>query len=248
MLIKIFKFIVIILLYQSPLYSKNKNLNDFNSHYLSNYFSGIVAYDNKDNSEALKFFQSSKLLIKKHNSYLHKYVYSLVTEGKVSQAISEVKQNLTENNSNFFEAHLILALDSLKKKNYKKSKEHLSKSLKFINDDRLILITVETLKQYLYVFEENKMPVIKSKFGNFSLINEVFQKCYLEDKSTKNYFENLINNKNNVRTKNADFTRYIFFYINYLIENSRYQDAKEIASNLEYFNSSLLISQGKKWI
>jgi len=248
MLIKFFKFALILLFYQSPLYSKNKNLNDFNSHYLSNYFSGIVAYDNKDNSEALKFFQSSKLLIKKHNSYLHKYVYSLVTEGKVSQAISEVKQNLTENNSNFFEAHLILALDSLKKKNYKKSKEHLSKSLKFINDDRLILITVETLKQYLYVFEENKMPVIKSKFGNFSLINEVFQKCYLEDKSTKNYFENLINNKNNVRTKNADFTRYIFFYINYLIENSRYQDAKEIASNLEYFNSSLLISQGKKWI
>ena len=248
MLIKFFKFALILLFYQSPLYSKNKNLNDFNSHYLSNYFSGIVAYDNKDNSEALKFFQSSKLLIKKHNSYLHKYVYSLVTEGKVSQAISEVKQNLTENNSNFFEAHLILALDSLKKKNYKKSKEHLSKSLKFINDDRLILITVETLKQYLYVFEENKIPTKKGEFGNFSFVNEVFQKCYLEDKSTKNYFENLINNKNNVRTKNADFTRYIFFYINYLIENSRYQDAKEIASNLEYFNSSLLISQGKKWI
>ena len=248
MLIKFFKFIVIILLYQSPLYSKSKNLNDFNSHYLSNYFSGIVAYDNKDNSEALKFFQSSKLLIKRHNSYLQKYVYSLVIEGKVPQAISEVKQNLTENNSNFFEAHLILALDSLKKKNYKKSKEHLSKSLKFINNDRLFLIIAETLKQYLYIFEENKMPVTKSKFGNFSLINEVFQKCYLEDKSTKNYFENLINNKNNVRAKNADFTRYIFFYINYLIENSRYQDAKEIASNLEYFNSSLLISQGKKWI
>ena len=42
MLIKIFKFVFILLLYQSPLYSKTKTLNDFNSRYLSNYFSGIV--------------------------------------------------------------------------------------------------------------------------------------------------------------------------------------------------------------
>ena len=152
MLIKFFKFIIIILLYQSSLYSKNKTLNDFNSHYLSNYFSGIVAYDNKDNSKALKFFQSSKILIKKHNSYLQKYIYSLVLESKVRQATSEVKQNLTKNNSNFFEAHLILALDSLKKKNYKKSNKHLKESYKFINNNRLNLIIAETLKQYLYVF------------------------------------------------------------------------------------------------
>ena len=248
MLIKFFKFIIIILLYQSPLYSKSKTLNDYNSRQLSNYFSGIVAYENKDNSEALKFFQSSKLLINRHNSYLQKYIYSLVLEGKVQQATSEVKQNLTKNNSDFFEAHLILALDSLKKKNYKKSKKHLRQSYKFINNDRLALIIVETLKQYLYVFEENKISITKNKFGNFSFINEVFQRCYLGDKNTKTYFENLINNKDNVRAEDADYSRYIYFYINHLIEDDRYQDAKKIASNLEYLKSSLLISQGKKWI
>ena len=116
MLIKFFKFIIIILLYQTPLYSKSNNLDDFNARYLFNYFSGIVAYENKDNSEALKFFQSSKILIKRHNSYLQKYVYTLVAEGRVQQATSEVKQNLTENNSNYFEVHLILAIESLKKK------------------------------------------------------------------------------------------------------------------------------------
>ena len=248
MLTKFFKFILIILLYQSPLYSKSKILNDFNPRYLSNYFSGIVAYVNKDNSEALKFFHSSKFLIKRHNSYLEKYVYSLVLEGKVQQAATEVKQNLTEINSNFFEAHLILAIDGIKNKNYKKSKEHLKESYKFINNNRLDLIIADTLKQYLYVFEENKIPITKNKFGNFSLINEVFQRCYLEDKNTKTYFENLINNKDNVKAKNANYSRYIFFYINYLTENNRHQDAKEIASNLEYLKSSLLIAQGKKWI
>jgi hypothetical protein len=243
MLIKFFKFILILLIYQSPLYSKSKTLNEFNSLDLSNYFSGVVAYENKSNFEALKFFKKSKFLIKQHNSYLERYVYSLVLEGKVQHATSQIKQNLTENNSNFFEAHLMLALDSLKKKNYEKSKQHLQRSYKFINNDKVALIIAETLKKYLYVFEENKVSKTKNKFGNFSFINEVFQRCYLNDQNTKTYFSNLVNSKND-----ADYSRYIFFYINYLIEDNKYKDAKEITDNLDYLGSSLLISQGKKWI
>ena len=243
MLINFFKFVLVLLFFQSPLYSKSKTLNDFNSRYLSNYFSGIVAYENKDNSEALKFFKSSKFLIKKHSSYLERYIYSLVLEGKVQQATNEIKLNSTKSNSNFFEAHLILALDSLKKKNYKKSKDYLKQSYKFINNDRITLIIAETLKEYLHVFEENKIPNIKKNFGNFSLINEVFQRCYLKDKKTKIYFDQIINS-----TNDENYSRYIFFYVNYLIENNKYKEAKEITDSLDYLNSSLLISQGKKWI
>ena len=242
MLIKFFKFFLILLFYQSPLYSKTQTLNDFNTHHLSNYFSGIVAYDNNNNPEALKFFKSSKYLIKKHNSYLESYINALVLEGRVQQAASEIKQNLTKNNSNFFEAYLLLAVDSLKKKNYKKSKEHLKKSYEFINNDRLSLIVAETLNQYLYVFEENKISK-KNKFGNFSFINEVFQRCYLDDKKTKVYFNNLINSQNDV-----NYSRYIFFYLNYLIENDEYAEAKNITDDLDYLSTSLLVSQGKKWI
>ena len=243
MFIKFFKLALILLFYQSPLYSKSKTLNDFNSHHLSNYFSGIVAHEKNDNSQAIKFFKLSKPLIKQHDSYLEKYIYSLVLEGKVQQATGEIKQNLTDNNSNFFEAHLILALDSLKRKKYKKSKEYLQKSYEFINNDSLRLIIVETLKQYLYVFEENKISKAKNKFGNFSFINEVFQRCYLKDKNTKTYFNQLVNLQND-----ADYSRYIFFYINYLLENNEYEEAKNITDGLDYLNSSLLISQTKKWI
>jgi len=242
MLIKFFKIVLILLLYQSPLYSKSKTLNDFNLRHLSNYFSGIVAYENNDNSRALKFFKSSKYLIKKHNSYLENYIYTLVLEGKVQQAANEIKQNTTSDNSNFFEAHLVLALESIKRKNYKKSKEHLKRSYEFINNDRFSLIIAETLKQYLYVFEENKISKTKNKFGNLSLINETFQRCYLNDKNTKTYFNNLIN------SQNEDYSRYIFFYINYLIEVDEYDEAKNITDNLNYLNSSLIIAQGKKWI
>ena len=243
MLIKLFKIILILSLYQNPLYSKNKTLNDLNLQYLSNYFSGIVAYENNDNSEALTFFKSSRFLIKQHNSYLENYIYSLVLEGKVQQASNEIKQNLTKANSNFFEAHLILALDSLKKKNYKQSKDYLKQSYKFANNDRFALVIIETIKEYLYVFEENKLSLTKKNFGNLSFINQVFQRCYLDDEKTKLQFDQIINQSNG-----EDYSRYIFFYINYLVENERLDEAVKIADSLDYLNSSLLISQGKKWI
>lgn len=122
MLIKLLKISLILLFCQSPLYSKNKTLSNFNSYHLSNYFSGIVAHENSDNSKALKFFKSSKYLIKQHNSYLSNYINVLVLEGRVQQAASEIRQNSTEENSNFFEAHLLLALENLKKKNTKRVK------------------------------------------------------------------------------------------------------------------------------
>ena len=64
-------------------------------------------------------------------------------------ATNEIKQNITKKNSNFFEAYLILALDSLRKKNYKKSEIYLKQSSNFIDNDRFSLIIYETLKEYL---------------------------------------------------------------------------------------------------
>ena len=238
MLIKFFKLVLIFLFFQNPLYSKNKSFNDFNLDHLSNYFSGIVAYDNNDNSEALKYFRSSKSLIKQHNSYLEKYVYSLVVEGKVPQATNEIKQNFTKNNSNFFEAHLLLALDSLKKNKYKQSREHLERAYPFVQNNKISLVIVETLKEYLHVFEKKELPNSKKKFGNFSFTNEVLQRCFLNDKKTNNYFENLINNENE-----PNYSRYIFFYVNYLVENDRYAEAKTITDNIDYLDSTILISQ-----
>ena len=102
MLFKKIKFILVLLLfYQTALYSKSTSLNKINSKNLSNYFSGIVAFENEDNSQALDFFSSSKILINNHEPYLQKYVYSLVLDNKVSQAINIIKRNLNRKNSIF---------------------------------------------------------------------------------------------------------------------------------------------------
>jgi len=237
MFVKYFKLILILLFfYQNPLYSKSKDLKDFNS----NYFSGVVTY--KNNSDALEFFKSSKILLNKHDPYLKKYIHSLVLEGNVKQAVNEIKQNLEKNNSRFFEASLMLAIDSLKKKDFKKSKFYIDQSYKFINNDRISLFIYESIKQYIDVFQKSKIIKTKKNFGNLSQINEIFQKCYLDNKNTEGNFKNLINNIND-----RSYSRYTFFLINYLIENNKFDEAKKITNKLNYLNSSLLISQGKKW-
>ena len=75
---KIIFILIIILSYQSPIYSKSKKFSEFNSKNLSKYFSGIVAFENKENSLALDFFNSSKILLDKHDTYLKKKIFLTV--------------------------------------------------------------------------------------------------------------------------------------------------------------------------
>mgnify|MGYP001484503162 CR=1 FL=1 len=243
MFIKKLKLLLIIfLLYQTHVYSKSTSFKNYNSKNLSKYFSGIVAFGNKDNSSALNFFNSSKILLDKHDPYLKKYVYSLVLENKVSRAINEIKNNKDKSNANFFEANLLLIIDSLKKNDFEKATIYLKKTLSINQTDRFNLAILESLKQYIYVFKYKKVLDDKKYFGKLSLISETLQRCYLGDVSTDAYFYKLINDGE------ADYTRYIYFYLSYLIENNRFEDSKKIINDLDFINTTLLLSQGKSWI
>ncbi|MBD1139629.1 hypothetical protein IDH27_04895, partial [Pelagibacterales bacterium SAG-MED46] len=94
--------------YQTQVYSKSVSFNDFNLRDLTNYFSGIIAYENSNNQDALKFFNSSKNLINKHDLFLERYVNSLVLENKVAQAINVIKNRDDKSNIDFYSAHIIL--------------------------------------------------------------------------------------------------------------------------------------------
>ena len=243
MFFKKIKFVLILLLfYQTPLYSKSNSFEDFDSRNLSKYFSGIVAFENKDNSAALDFFNSTKILIDTHDPYLKRYVFSLVLENKVSQAINIIKQNKDKNNTSFFDAYLLLLIDSLKKDNLDQAYNYLLKANEFAQQDRFDLAILESLRQYIYVFKEKKFLNDKKNLGKLSIISDTFQRCYLGDPKTDEYFSNLINNNE------SDFTRYIYFYLSYLIENDRLEEAKNITQEIEFINTTLLLSQGKSWI
>ena len=243
MISKIFKIILFLVLsYQTPVYSKSTSFNDFNSRDLSNYFSGIIAYENRDNSEALKYFNLSKVLLNSHDNYLKRYVNSLVLENKVAQAINVVKNNSKKSNSDFFDAYVLLIIDSLKKNDFDKADIYLDQSLKFQEENRINLVIFETLKQYIYTFKNKKLLPNKKNFGNLSLIAEAFQRCYYNDQRTSSFFLNLIN------SQQGDYSRYIFFYINYLIQNNEFDQAKSVIDQIDYIGSTLLLTQTKSWI
>ena len=239
---KITLILILLLFYQSPLFSKSSSFDEFSSKNLSKYFSGIVAYENKDNSQALDFFNSSKILIDIHEPYLERLIDSLVLEEKVDQAVNLIKINSKKNNSEFFKAYILLVLDSIKKNNLDKAREILTKIPDQSQKDRFNYIIVNSLIEYVHVFNNKEIKKDKEKFGNLSLISEAFQRCYLDDKNTDTFFSTLINNNE------ADYSRYIFFYLTYLIDKKRLEDAKELTNKLDYINTTLLLSQGKSWI
>ena len=244
MLINFFKifFSILLIIYQIPVYSKNNYINEFNYKDLSNYFSAKVSYDNQKNVDALKFFKSSKSLINKHNPYLKQYIFSLILDGKVKTAIKELKSNENKKNSDFFEAYLLLIIDSINKNDFKKTTKYLNNLPKFSDNDTLNLIIYESLKNYNFLFENKRMPSNDSTFSNLTLISRAFQSCYLGKKQTQFYFFDLISNKE------VDYSRYIFFYINNLIEQNKFQTAKDTTDQIDSLNSSLLIMQTKNWI
>ncbi len=239
---KIIILLFLLLLYQSPLLSKSTSFEEIDSKNLSRYFSGIVAFENKQNSKALNYFNSSKILINLHDPYLEKFVMSLILEGKVSQAINLIKANRKKSNSNFFEAYILLSLDSIKKDDINKALEILAEVPETLLKERLYYIIVNSLKEYAYVFKNKKIPQEIKNFGNLSFIAETFQRCYLGDNNTSSYFSKLINNSE------ADYSRYIYFYLTHLIEIDKIDEAKAITDELNYINTTLLLSQGKSWI
>jgi len=244
MFLKFIKFLIsiTIIMYQSALYSQSISSNKFDSKNFSKYFSGIIAFENQNNSEALKFFDSSKILLNEHDPYLKKYISSLVLENKISRAINLIKSNKEKKNINFFDAYFLLFIDSLKRDDFNNADKFLSKAFEYAKKDEINLAILETLKQYIYVFKEKKFLENEKNFGNLSLIAKTFQNCFLNDPKTDSHFVNL------VEKVDEDFSRYKFFYINYLISKDRIIEANKIVKNINSINSTLLLSQAKNWL
>ncbi len=231
--------ILFFLLYQNGAYSKVTEKNDFNQEYLSKYFSALVSSSNQKNDEAIKFFNSSKLLINKHDNFLREYVFSLILDGQVKKAINQIKRS---DNLNFFEANLLLILDSLIKKKYKQAEKRLNNLLHFQEEGTYEFVIIKTLESYNYLFLNRKIGKTNRNLGRIDLITNAFQNCYLNSNKTSSHFLNLIN------SPESDYSRYLFFYLGNIIENRDYDIANEISKTIEPLKSSLLIAQSNKWI
>lgn len=239
--LKLILFIVFFI-YQTSAFSKTTDENNFNPKYLSNYLSAIILQNNHESDVAIKHFNSSKILIDKHEEYLKKYVITLTANGKVQKSINIIKQNKDQNNSNFFEAKLLLLIDNFKKKEFDQNIKLLNEIQNYKDYDNFQYIIYEVLKSYNDLFLSRELNLNKKNFGKLSSINEAFQYCYLNQPETNSKFINLIN------SSDGDYTRYLFFYLGNLTKEKDFKNVLKTSTAINVLDSNLLTQQAKQWV
>ncbi len=240
-MIKFFIFLLFFLLYQSVSISKINEIENFNQKYLSNYFSGIVSLKNEETEASFKFLENSYPISETHKNYLKNYLVSLVMNRQVDKAIKKIKDNEV-NSEVFLEKEVLLFVDSIKKKNFIKSQSHmtnLENSLEI--NDTISVILYETLKNYIRVFNtRDSSSYLQKNFGELDEINLIFLNCYLDKNQTIQLFDKFI-------ASDGTNSRYIYFYIDHLLEKKKLKEASIIANKISDLDSSLLLSQIKYW-
>jgi len=245
MVTKIYKiiFFCLFVFYQNISYSKSLESPVFNEKNLYNYFSALVALDKNQNYESLKFFDSSKKLKESHESYIKKYIFSLIQSGKIKKAVNEIKTMKNEKFIDFFEAQLVLVLNSLKNNDYEKSTYYFNNLKLHKEEGTFELIVSSFLEQYIYLFNNKKIKTNSEyQFGNLGLINNALQSCYLGKSNTGFLFDKII------KFNDEGGSRYLFFYTNYLLSQNNFTKVKSIFKNIDPLNTTLLTAQSKKWI
>ena len=151
-----FLFIPLILLYYSSAFSKTTENKNFNQRYLSNYFSALVSHENGDNELAIKYFNSTKSILRDYPSYFDQYINSLVLDSKVKEAIKEIKFFDTKTKVNNFQVTLLLTIDALKNNQFNKVHNHLSEMKRVMIPSSYEQIIYQILKSYNQLFLNQK--------------------------------------------------------------------------------------------
>ncbi len=240
-----FKLILLIVffIYQTSVFSKTKEDKSFNPKYLSNYLSAIISKNNDDIRESVKYFSLSKTLSNEHDKYLKKQILALALNSQIQKSINIIKSNKEKNNINFFEAKLLLLINNFKKGEFDQNIKLLNELKIYKDYSNYQYIIYEVFKNYNDLFITREININnKNNFGKLSLINEAFANCYLNKQETGKKFINLIN------SDDGEYTRYLFFYFNNLIENKDFDSAKQISKTLNILDVNLLVNQSKYWI
>jgi len=248
-LTKIFVYVLFffVLLSNLKVYSSNQK-NFYSGKSISNYFSGLISSNNNNNSLAIKYLNDLKYLKNSHDQFNQKLTFALVQTGNISEVFKYLKK-LEKHNINFFNANLLLGINYVLEKNYEKSINHFNSIIekkKFYDLEKLI---AQSLLYYIQLFEnqsfnyKNALNNIPGNYKNFTLIHEAFLNCYLDNEKVEESFLRLIN------PKTLDFTRYNFFYANFLLSKNRENTAiKILEKKHDVLNTNLLLDQTTLWL
>ena len=245
---KIFIYILIFFSFLSNFNAHSSNQKILYSRKsISNYFSGIISSNNNNNKLALKYFNKLNHLKNNHDQFNRKLVFTLIQTQKIPEVFLYLKK-LRKKNLNFFNANLLLGINYFLEKNYQKSASYFNSIIqtrKFSNLEKLI---AQSLLSYIKVFEnqlhdyKTVLNIIPENYKNFALINDTFINCYLDNKKIDAGFLELIN------PNTLNFTRYNFFYVNFLVSKNRKNEALKILERYnDILDTNLLLAQTRLW-
>ncbi|MAV76845.1 MAG: hypothetical protein CMG02_00635 [Candidatus Marinimicrobia bacterium] len=226
-------------------YGKSTNFN-YNAKNISSYFSALISFHDYDYVKSEKFFKRINDRNKDISNHSSKYIRSLINLEKFTEAgrYSKILENKKASN---FESNLILGLRELKKENFIKSKMYFNQ-LDNTFEHRMVFNILKTSLINWAVIEKSKqkeglssIKKIPERYVNFKIIQKTLAECYFQTSEVEKYFNEIAENKE------TNFSRYFFFYGNYLFNKNNVTKAKEI---INYASSkhpkNLLINQYKK--
>jgi len=241
-------FLITILFTSTKNFAKdNKNENTRES--IVSYFSGTISFNNNNTEKAYEYLKKIEKTENKHTNYNIKYIHTLVLLKKFNQALIFSK-DLQKKDNSFFEADLLLGLDSFLNEDYKKSQkyfERLNRPSKHNVAYKNLLENI--LLSWSYAAQNNKEKSshyynkINNQYYPLKKIQNSFLQCYFNNPKAEDSFKELVNDKDYV------FSRYNFFLGNYFLHKNANQKAKEIIlKSSKSYNSNVLLKQTKKFI
>jgi len=238
-------FLITILFISTKNFAKdNKNENTRES--IVSYFSGTISFNNNNTEKAYEYL---KKIESNHINYNIKYIHTLVLLKKFKQAFVFSK-SLQKKDNSFFEADLLLGLDSFLKEDYNKAQKYFER----LNNPSEHNTTYENLLEnvllsWTYAAQNNKEKSsyyynkINNQYYAIKKIQNSFLQCYLDNPKAEDSFQALVNDKDYV------FSRYNFFLGNYFLHKNEDQKAKEIIHRgSKSYNSNVLLKQTEKFI
>ncbi len=238
---KIIGQIIFVIIFLST--SSAKSLDKFNkAEQISDYFYGILLFNENQYDESLKYFKKLNGLEISHLNYSAKYLYTLVNSGNFKEAFNYSKK-LEKKNLDTYESNLISGIYYLKNSNLKLSKRYFLKAKK--NSEFILNNYVSSsLYNWSSISSLNKateeLKKLNKSFENFKKIQNTFLNCYFNSTNTRNFFNELL------LSQTTDFSRYNYFLASYIASTGEINEAKKIVNSaLKLYPRNLLLNQYK---
>ena len=240
--------LIIVFCIGSKTFSKETSIK-YSQENISNYFSGIVSLSKNETTASFKYLNKVRFLGKVHSNYNSHYIRSLILLEKFDEAF-EFSKEIWKEEEFFFEADLLLGINSFLEKDYRKAKKYfkrlnITSEHNYLFEDFFGNILISWVNASENNLEESfkffdKIPQRYSRLKNIQ--NSLLQ-CFFKTPQTEVAFKKVIGNKE------TGFSRYNFFLANYFISKNEIKSAELLLEKSSgIYDSNLLLKQANIFI